>query len=768
VSSEELEKSLRSEIESYLSGRLDDVRAEVARLHNYVGEAFTSLLERASQAEAAPSESSIAATIAEHLRAAHERGLEQAAAESAKAQAANDVALLKAAVEAIDNQRSQADILGALVNRAASFAPRVAFFVVRNEQAQGWRARGLEGAVGDDAIRQVALSLSDDHAVSEACRTRAVWSGSAGSHAQGYLLFNRLGDEPPQHVAALPLSIRDKVVAVLYADSGALDGEAVKLEALETLVCVTGMAVELLAVTRSAPRALAATPAVAAPAPEPAAEDSSAGDTAAVAAAGGAVAAVAEETAATAEEAETAETVETVEAAETVETETEAVTEDAPAAEEARAAEPAEETEAEMAAEVEAAPEAAFEAQEVSFAETAPEEAVAEPEPEQAEAAPEMMAQTYAWAEPTAEAAPEAVSLAAEEEAVGSSDEEPARAETDAATPEPAYDYYAGESAPAAVAEEETAAAEESVEFTEPAPALAETVYYSVEAEPAPEAVAEAEPAPAAEEPAAPFAVTEEVAAEAGNVMEETAAPVAEDAPGYFPPMPAPPETGFSFNAPTPEFVAAAESVEIPEPESYAAPAPAISPDTGSWEMIETATQDDAPAALQEAAPVPAMPETAPGFVTYQPIAPLESEAYAPPAPPVVEGFNEEFAAPAPPPPSHYTTPLGSTRTFGREIDLPISVSDDERRLHTDARRFARLLVSEIKLYNEPKVQEGREAGNIYNLLREAIDRSRQMYDRRVAPPVAAQFDYFHYELVNTLAEGDAAKLGLEYPGAAV
>jgi hypothetical protein len=116
-----------------------------------------------------------------------------------------------------------------------------------------------------------------------------------------------------------------------------------------------------------------------------------------------------------------------------------------------------------------------------------------------------------------------------------------------------------------------------------------------------------------------------------------------------------------------------------------------------------------------------------------------------------------------------YSTPLGRTRRYGMpEADLPVQVNDEERRLHNDARRFARLLVSEIKLYNEQKVSEGRNQGDIYDRLREDIDRSRQMYDKRVAPPVAARHDYFHQELVNTLAEGDPAKLGGSYPGAAV
>ncbi len=112
--------------------------------------------------------------------------------------------------------------------------------------------------------------------------------------------------------------------------------------------------------------------------------------------------------------------------------------------------------------------------------------------------------------------------------------------------------------------------------------------------------------------------------------------------------------------------------------------------------------------------------------------------------------------------------PVTRARLSDRQVDLPIEVPEEERRLHTDARRFARLLVSEIKLYNEKRVLEGRQANDLYNRLKEAIDRSREMYDKRVQPQVASRFDYFHYELLNSLADGDANKFGNGYPGAAV
>jgi hypothetical protein len=90
----------------------------------------------------------------------------------------------------------------------------------------------------------------------------------------------------------------------------------------------------------------------------------------------------------------------------------------------------------------------------------------------------------------------------------------------------------------------------------------------------------------------------------------------------------------------------------------------------------------------------------------------------------------------------------------------PGATGDDEA--HEGARRLARLLVSEIRLYNEEQVEEGRRNNDIYSRLREDIDRSRQMYEERVDPSVLGTADYFREELVRILAAGDAEALGME------
>jgi hypothetical protein len=459
VVSGQLEESLRHEIESYIEGRLSGIKQEIAELQSQLNESLSRLLDRQGDVQL---DGAVASSILEHLRAAHEAGIDLAVSESSRAKASSDMAIVKAAISEINEQETQASILKILVNRAAAFAPRVAFFVIKGEQGIGWRARGFEGTVGDNAIHQMSFPIAANTAIGYAAKSRTSWSGGPGSHSEDHMILNRLGDEPPARIVAVPLVVRNRTVAALYADSGSLDSEAINLEAIETLVRVSGMAVELLA------------------------------------------------------------------------------------------------------------------------GRTAPVQQVAAPQPAPAE-----------------EAAAEAAA------------EEPQGYE------QPSY-------APTAEYDEITPVVEESA--------------------PAPE-------------------VTE------------------------FEPQPEPQQV-----EPQPEF----------QPESWAEAQPESQPEAGP------AVETPAPAA----------------------------------------------------------TPR---RRYGADVELPVEVSsEEERRLHSDARRFARLLVSEIKLYNEQKVTEGRSQGDLYPRLREYIDRSREMYDKRVKPEVAQRYDYFHHELVNTLAEGDEAKLGNAYPGATV
>ncbi len=76
------------------------------------------------------------------------------------------------------------------------------------------------------------------------------------------------------------------------------------------------------------------------------------------------------------------------------------------------------------------------------------------------------------------------------------------------------------------------------------------------------------------------------------------------------------------------------------------------------------------------------------------------------------------------------------------------------------ARRTARLLVADIRLFHEPAVSEGRKQGNLLSRLGPEIERARQAYNDQVPAGVRGHTDYFHQELIRTLAGGNATLLG--------
>lgn len=194
-------------------------------------------------------------------------------------------------------------------------------------------------------------------------------------------------------------------------------------------------------------------------------------------------------------------------------------------------------------------------------------------------------------------------------------------------------------------------------------------------------------------------------------------------------------------------------------------------------------------------APGPAVPQTS--EVTVAMSASQIREAMAPPPPPRPVPVAPRPAPPPVPPPKPAAAPAakasgfattampalempkatsGAIPAFGGEerastqfippsgagrAAAPASPVSEATKKHDEARRFARLLVSEIKLYNESKVEQGRKNKDLYERLKEDIDRSRQMYDERIPEDVRKGSNYFYDELVRILADGNATALGL-------
>src|SRR5215475_5851892 len=90
-------------------------------------------------------------------------------------------------------------------------------------------------------------------------------------------------------------------------------------------------------------------------------------------------------------------------------------------------------------------------------------------------------------------------------------------------------------------------------------------------------------------------------------------------------------------------------------------------------------------------------------------------------------------------------------------------LSAEDADTHRKAQRFARLLVDEIKLYNQAKVNEGRRNKDLYDRLKEDIEKSRTTYTKRYGSTAAASGDYFQREVLRSLAEDDLSVMGASF-----
>jgi len=683
VNSEELEQSLRTEFERYLKNVLADMRQEVSEFQKQFEAEFEKhktqlddVFQNFSARLAADREldASFTESVVEHLRLSRDEGAritataiaeaeemeKQNAAEAAQAAApVFSFSEIRDAINDISTKTTQSAILKTLVQHASQFTPRGAFFIIKNEHLVGWRVFGKEGETVDEhTVREVFFPVAASTVLGESVRSLSAVESSYGVYSDDSIYLNKLEFGQPDQMYAVPLVVRGRSVAVLYADGGT-NGDEVNIEALETLVRVASLTVEILASARGAQAQSEAvaeetTPTGDSSFEEPVREEAYASQ---------------DETPATVEE-QTTEVEEQTAQTAPVESYQFAETYSSPEAEVAE--HPAEENVAEEAVE-----------ESYSYTSSAEEDFSYTPAEESSETFEEPAFQTvesdsFAF-KPNLEtetAPSEFVSETSEEavEEVSMPEETPEEAETFESAPAwsqklETEDYYS----------------KESLSYESPSSYETETSTYEI--------------------------------SEPQTFETETAVAESEFAPSLSSDYQF--ETNQSFEAPQAEFESAPQTFETPsyETESFV-PANGTSYDS-------VATENGKAESYVAETPV----ETVTESVVKQP---------------------------------------AKSRFSERNVDLPIEVSEDERRLHNDARRFARLLVSEIKLYNEQKVKEGREGNDLYERLREAIDRSREMYDKRVQPPVAAKFDYFHYELVSNLAEGDANRLGASYPGANV
>lgn len=200
---------------------------------------------------------------------------------------------------------------------------------------------------------------------------------------------------------------------------------------------------------------------------------------------------------------------------------------------------------------------------------------------------------------------------------------------------------------------------------------------------------------------------------------------------------PAPPTpSDLPLIPPTPQ---APPSVSMPAPAPPPPPAQSV-PGPASQTAFDSSPFDRQPPPLTS--PTSAEPASSPQYERF-------ATAFSSAAPGAVQ-----TPPPAPQVPSPPQAQPATASPFSSSAGIPQGLPEAERLKHERARRLARVLASDIAIYNKEKRDRGIQEGNLVAVLGYEIKKSWEVYKERVTPEMANSTPYFRDALNEMLAEG--------------
>jgi len=158
--------------------------------------------------------------------------------EEEKRVVATDSEELKKVKEAFANIRDKEEIAGLLISEAQKAAKRVALFVIKGNNVSGWKSKGI-------SVEGVEINTTVPSIFNEVLARKAYYRGPVLKIPGNEELIKMLSGTP-QDSLTIPINIRERAIALLYADNGINSVLDANLNYLNTLVAVASIAFEIL------------------------------------------------------------------------------------------------------------------------------------------------------------------------------------------------------------------------------------------------------------------------------------------------------------------------------------------------------------------------------------------------------------------------------------------------------------------------------------------------------------------------------------------
>lgn len=140
--------------------------------------------------------------------------------------------------EEFSNAKAKEEIIGILLNETRKIASRAAILILKGEALSGWKARGI-------SIENTQIQVEPTSVFADVIGRKQYYRGPLLKIPGNEPLIAVLGGTP-QDCLVMPILIRDKIIALLYADNGNAAVMDASLNYINMLVTMASLSFEIV------------------------------------------------------------------------------------------------------------------------------------------------------------------------------------------------------------------------------------------------------------------------------------------------------------------------------------------------------------------------------------------------------------------------------------------------------------------------------------------------------------------------------------------
>lgn len=151
---------------------------------------------------------------------------------------------LKVAKEDLLHTKEREEIIGILMKNLGLVLERALIFLVKKGLVSGWKAHPPQ--LEKEMLDGLEIRLDQPSVFLDVIESKDLYNGPLIATQGNQILLKRMGDRFPKEIIAIPLAIKDQVVAILYGDNIRSGRVISEIDFIKKLTWVAALALEIL------------------------------------------------------------------------------------------------------------------------------------------------------------------------------------------------------------------------------------------------------------------------------------------------------------------------------------------------------------------------------------------------------------------------------------------------------------------------------------------------------------------------------------------